>query len=175
MNREQKRAANRMSRNNHKAIDKHAAATFIENKLRFANTEPHTDEDTTEIMAHYYASLVRLTNAVGFDQDDFELLTVMMNCGFNIGRKLHQAGDFETRKALAQTLPVFEAASAALEAIGNRRSSKGKWGATGDDLQALRNLAGVIEQLMNVSTRGIVAESLTAAKMAVTLNRQEVH
>ncbi len=189
MNRQQQRAAQKINRQQAKAkrsrpreTDKAVAWTFIKNTLSFASVEPQTEAETIQMMAPYYASLTRLTVTGTFDRADFDTLNVLWNCAFNIGYQLHKDGDDETKLVLMPTLPVIEAAGKALESIGQRWADKFKWGATGDDLQALRDLADTLEQLMNVSTRGLVAQSLTKAEMRVQLanaeansNQKEVH
>lgn len=176
MNRQQQRQAEKINRQQAKAkrskpreTDRAVAWTFIKNTLSFASVAPQTEADTIQMMAPYYASLLRLTKTGTFDRADFDTLNVLWNCAFNIGYQLHKDGDNETKLALMPTLPVIDAAGKALESIGKRWAEKDKWGATGDDLQALRDLAGVLEQLMNVSTRGLVSQSLTKAEMRVQL------
>lgn len=180
MNRQQQRQAEKINRQQAKAkrskpreTDKAVAWTFIKNTLSFASVEPQTKEETIRMMAPYYVCLGRLTTTGTFDRSDFDTLNIMWNCAFNIGYQLHKDGDDETKLVLMPTLPVIEAAGKALESIGQRWAEKDKWGATGDDLQALRDLAGVLEQLMNVSTRGIVSQSLTKAQMRVQLENEK--
>lgn len=160
MNRQQRRANSKPQR----VISKSATWWQIQAKLHCHSNAPSSQEANASILMPLYASITRLTSGIA-DQSDFYLINEMNCFGFNLAGDISKNGDDETRQAVAGGYYAFMATSDALTRIGNRKNASGKWGASGDDLQALRDMAHWVDELMQVSTEGLIMSALMGAKV----------
>lgn len=179
MNRQQRRSKTKKS-NGHQ-IDKAAAWYAIQAKIYSASTDPHTEGETIEVLQTVYPAMLRLSKGL-FDLADFKQMNLINAFGYELTGSIFQAGDDETKQAVRQGHEIFMNCADALVQMGERYNKRGKFGATGDELQALRSMISFVEQVMNVATRGLVLSALVRAEASVKkaekaslMSKKEVH
>lgn len=188
MNRQQQRAAQKINRRQsqpskgkRREIDKAAAWYAIQAKIYSASIDPHTEGETIEVLQTVYPAMLRLSKGL-FDLADFKQMNLINAFGYELTSSIYQAGDDETKQAVIPGNEIFLNCADALLRMGERFNKLKKFGATGDEIQALRSMISFVEQIMNVATRGLVLSALTRAEASVRkaeknslMNREEVH
>lgn len=106
------------------------------------------------------------TSAPWLDDEGFIGLIEFNYFAFALGARLFKYGTDSTKEAIAPSQVVFEKAAEAMQSIGERKGKLGKYGATGDELKALRDAFAWLESLLEVSTQGHTLSSLIEAKKA---------
>lgn len=114
------------------------------------------DKSKLDIMTPTYMCLQRLQFGT-MDRGDFIHL-----CEWNsIGGELAYRLQFHDKTGQIGTAGhQFMAAADALNAIGLRQSKTGSYGATGDELQILRNYVQLLEQLLDLAPRGVIVTAM---------------
>ena len=84
-------------------------------------------------------------------------------------------GDTETRRQLNETNVIYTTAADALATIGTRCMRTNRYGATGDELQAIRATLDMYSQLIAVAPRGLVCRALRQAQKMVNDQLKAAH
>lgn len=163
MNRAQRRSANRDDPKRPSA----AAGWFVmQARLYRSSTKPMQPDDINELVLPVYTAIMKLSSGM-LDADEYIRLNEMNAFGFCLAAYIHKHGDDATKAVIAPSQAVFETAGEQIASIGERRNRTGKFGATGDELLAIRNMTQWLDQLCQVSTRGAVLTSLMQAEQMV--------
>ena len=165
MNREQRRAASRAK--NGRVFNKAVAAMAFNTRIALNMVEDTSEIDQAELLNGPLLHLTmlqtgKLTDAGFVDVNE-------ANCAaFCLAGELYRNGDAETRRQLNETTIIYTTAADALAAIGARCMRTNRYGATGDELQAVRTSLDMYSQLIAVAPRGLVLRALRQAQKMVT-------
>lgn len=170
MNRAQRRAA---ARGRSTAVDRKSALdTFMPAKQFSLALAKHdltmaSEEDADELTLSPLINIERLSTGTLNDEGFIDLNEANVYA-FCIGAKIHQhAANDATREIIAQAQPIFEEAAEALGEIGHRKMKIGRYVATGDQLNAIRESIRLYREVILVSEKGLIVQALIRAKELV--------
>lgn len=165
MNRAQRRAAAKAKPI--KVLNKDAAAMAFHTRLALNMVDDTTETDQAELLNGPLLHLTMLqTGKLG--DTGFIDINEANAAAFCLAGELYRNGDAETRRQLNETTVIYTTAADALSAIGTRCVRTNRYGATGDELQAIRASLGMYSQLIAVAPRGLVCRALKQAQKMVT-------
>lgn|SRR5574343_343485 len=165
MNREQRRAAAKAKPG--RVFNKAVAAMAFNTRIALNMVEDTSEIDQAELLNGPLLHLTmlqtgKLTDAGFVDVNE-------ANCAaFCLAGELYRNGDAETRRQLNETTTIYTTAADALAEIGARFMRTNRYGATGDELQAVRTSLDMYSQLIAVAPRGLVLRALRQAQKMVT-------
>lgn len=113
-----------------------------------------------------YAMLENLTHGT-LDTDGFVKLSEMNAACFCLAAQIHEHGTDKVKAFIKTYEPITVAAANALHMIGERYAGKGKFGATGDELSALRKAIAALDDLLLMAPKGIALRALIQAQKMV--------
>lgn len=97
------------------------------------------------------------------DTQGFVRLNELNAATFLLAKEIYLQGNEETRKAVRPVEKLCNQTADALVAIGERFNKTGKYKGLVKELNALREMAGWFESLMDVATQGMTATALMGA------------
>lgn len=155
MNRAEKRAMERAARNPLRGVPRHRVAR-LHSELQAARHErrmrPITAGSALNNLTMGHGAINRLTGGSGCADDLIDLLVISYTA-----HELACAG-----YAGPDTTADITAAGAAIEAIKRRADRMGRYGVTGEELHALRELLALYDAQLNHDPRPSYAELLAA-------------
>lgn len=162
MNRQQRRSAG-------KAVpvlrfNKEAAAVAQRAAIMGSRTDPMTAEISTRLLLPAYAALENLTHGRA-DDDDFIRLVKFNLFGYELSARLWQYGN--AKEQFAKLGPDFQGAADALELVGKRKETTGRYGTTAAELTAIRESLALLAELLALSTEGHAITALTTADATI--------
>ncbi len=137
-----------------------------------ASKQETTEDDINVLVLPIYAEIDKLTRGL-LEMDGFVRLNEMTAFGYELASLLYHGGDEQTQDILAPLASVFGLCGDALEEIGERKGRTNKFGASGGQLQKLRDMASNIETLCGVASRGMILQALETAEKQVTQAMKE--
>jgi hypothetical protein len=165
MNRAQRRASGKPQR---EGFNPAFAALAQRQAILTARTEDVTPEIRTTLMLPAYEALESLVHGRAEDED-FIRLTKYNLFGSELSVRLEQHGN--AKEQFTAVRPAFLAAGAHLAAVGARKTRTDRYGATGDELGAIRESIRLLGELLEVAPQGHAilalqqADKLTRAKL----------
>ena len=150
------------------------AATVINTRLALNMVDDTTDIDQAELLN---GPLLHLTMLQTGKLNDTGFIDINeANCAaFCLAGELYRNGDAETKRQLNKTTIIYTTAADALASIGTRCMRTNKYGAFGDELQAVRASMDMYSQLIAVAPRGLVCRALRQAKRMVDDQLKDAH
>lgn len=168
MNREQRRAAKRAGKRQSRPTRSRDEQIKTVYAALFMNSTEDMDADQkTELLLPYVMGLDALTNG-SFSLRAFIAVNESNVIAFSLAKLLHDDGTDDTRLIVKESEADLLAGAEALANIGERWKARGKWGASGDEIQAIRRAYEWLSALLDVAPQGYV---LRAIKMQEGLTR----
>ncbi len=147
-----------------KPISKDHANKIIYSTIFKASTQSICKAQIDALINPFRAQIEALRTA-SIDLDGWTRLNEMNLFSFLLAGKLFQAtSNEEARKQIAPSQQAFELASESLFQIGNRWRQKGKFGASGDELTAIRESQIWLFELLQIAPEGMALEALMEAE-----------
>lgn len=172
LNREQRRAAAKAKPG--RVFNKSAAAMAFHTRLALNMVDDTTATDQAELLNGPLLHLTMLQTGKLTDAGFIDINEA--NCAaFCLAGELYRNGDAETRRQLNETTVIYTTAADALAAIGTRCVRTNRYGATGDELQAIRATLDIYGQLIAVAPRGLVCRALKQAQKMVNDQLKAAH
>ena len=163
MNRAQRRAKEKAG----KVFNKAVGAMAFNTRIALNMVDDTTEIDQAELLNGPLLHLTMLQTGKLTDSGFVDINEA--NCAaFCLAGELYRNGDAETRRQLNETTAIYTNAADALAAIGTRCVRTNRYGATGDELQAIRAALDIYGQLIAVAPRGLVCRALKQAQKMVT-------
>lgn len=120
----------------------------------------------TRVVLPAYAALENLAKGL-LDVHGLITLSEVNATTFCLAAKMHEQGTDAVKQAMKVHEPTTLTAANALEGIGNRYAENGKFGATGDELGALRKSIVALDELLLMAPKGIALRALIQAQKMV--------
>lgn len=172
LNREQRRAAAKAKPRS--VFNKSAAAMAFHTRLALNMVDDTTATDQAELLNGPLLHLTMLQTGKLTDAGFIDINEA--NCAaFCLAGELYRNGDAETRRQLNETTIIYTTAADALATIGARCMRTNRYGATGDELQAIRAALDIYGQLIAVAPRGLVCRALKQAQKMVNDQLKAAH
>ena len=163
MNRAQRRAKEKAG----KVFNKAVGAMAFNTRIALNMVDDTTEIDQAELLNGPLLHLTMLQTGKLTDAGFIDINEA--NCAaFCLAGELYRNGDAETRRQLNETTAIYTNAADALAAIGTRCMRTNRYGATGDELQAIRAAMDIYVQLIAVAPRGLVCRALKQSQKMVT-------
>lgn len=172
LNRAQRRAAAKAKPG--RVFNKSAAAMAFHTRLALNMVDDTTETDQAELLNGPLLHLTMLQTGKLTDSGFIDINEA--NCAaFCLAGELYRNGDAETRRQLNETTVIYTTAADALATIGARCMRTNRYGATGDELQAIRATLDMYGQLIAVAPRGLVCRALRQAQKMVNDQLKAAH
>lgn len=121
--------------------------------------QSHSEESYSKLMLQAYALLVSLERGA-LDIEGFWHLNEINSLGYSFMSILHAEGSEAVKADMKRREPIPLAASDALEAIGLRYNRTGKFGASGNELKALRATVTNLDELSKASPTAVFVRAV---------------
>ena len=132
-----------------------------------------TEQDADEMTVSPLMNIERLATGT-LNNDGFIDLNEANIAGFCIAGRIHRHANAASKAIILQAEPIFITAANALAEIGTRKIKRGKYIATGDELQAIRDSMQTYRQVILIAEKGHVMTGLIRAKELVDQKLQLV-
>lgn len=146
---------------------------MLSTALKCASLEPLSDHQRTELMMPIYALLERLRTGI-LDLEDFDALTESNAFAFTLAAEIHKHGTDDTKAIIAPSEADIMAGADALNQIGTRYSKTGKFGASANELTALRQSFVWLDQMLSVCNEGTAYRAMREAARMVAQMREQL-
>lgn len=163
MNRAQRRQKQKPVR----VINKAAAWQNIEGRIRLSETNPLTEQQINDILVPAYQWLTNLQ--FGCMNVDQYVSMIEVNCAaFSLAARIYGAATSdEAKQQIKRSEKAFNDAAEALNNVGGRFGATGKFGATGDELNAVRESVDWYRELLPFATTGLAEQAVNRAREMV--------
>ena len=132
-----------------------------------------TEEDADTLTISPLMNIERLSTGK-LDDEGYIDLNEANVAGFCIAARIFEFANDASKSIIAQAQPIFEDAAEAIAEIGLRKVKRGKYIATGDELNLIREGIRMYREVILVAERGHVMTGLMRAKEMVDEKLQKV-
>lgn len=143
-------------------------------KLRLVSNmyQDHSESSRSDLLLPAYAALLSLERGA-LDVDGFYLLNEMNAAGFGIMEVLYERSTQAVKTDIDRRVEIPRSAADAMESIGHRYNRTGKFGATGNELQAVRAAITNLDELSKSAPVGVLVQALQRANALINSQKKD--
>lgn len=133
------------------------------------NAHSHADQEPSiheSIALEAYQCIERLAKGL-FDLNDFITVNRLNSLAYELAMQIKPTLDESSQQAIMQHIHTMHTCADHLVEIGERYAKSGKWGATGDQLNAIRDSVSLLDSMLAAATVGQTVQAIKRADSLV--------
>lgn len=151
-----------------------ATSASFERAIYCATTEEAKPNDRAELMVAMYANLTLLTSGK-LELENYMDMVEDNLFGTYLGLLVFNSGDAALRDVILPSEDAFYKSANALADIATRRLRINRFTPTGDELNCIKGAIEWTDQLLNISTRGLISRATLDAALRMEEFRHKFH